>query len=311
MENINLKSAKRLETIERKRKEKYNREHKIIDGIDYKLCNKHHIYFPEEDIWQPSTLEYFYYNEKNSTDFLHPCCKRCSSIKSRQNQLDNPERTKQYLADWHIKHRDFVINRLVNWRNDHHDHKREYEKEYYIKYPEKYILYNQNHRDHDITEEEWKKCLEVFDYKCAYCGLPQEKHIVIRNGKYIIMNLHKEHVDNEGYNDLRNGVPACKSCNDRKHIKDIEDWYKKQEFFTEERYNKIIWWITEGYKDYIEDKPPYRIIREKNKDNNKYHFNLWSVDEKRNTLEIIATKDKKKDLQNDIKKYLETILVWI
>ena len=144
----------------------------------------------------------------------------------------------------------------------------------------------QNHRQHDITEAEWRSCLKVFDNTCAYCGLPYKQHIVKRNGKYIIMKFHKEHVDDDGYNDLRNDAPACKSCNCGKHEHDMEGWFRKQKFFSE-------------------DKPPYRIIREKNKDNAKFHFNLWSVDEMRNTLEIISTKDKRKDLEEDIEIFLK------
>jgi hypothetical protein len=73
----------------------------------------------------------------------------------------------------------------------------------------------------------------------------------------------------------------------------------------EELYNEVIKRMpkmtSEGYKQYIEDKPPYRIIKEKNENNNKFHWNLWTVDNMRNLIEIVAIKDKKKDLDEDIK----------
>ena len=84
----------------------------------------------------------------------------------------------------------------------------------------------------------------------------------------------------------------------------MEEWYRKQDYFDEERFVFIKWWIVEGYKEYIESKPPYRVIREKNIEDSKYHFNLWSVDEMRNTLEIIATKNRKKELKINIEEYL-------
>lgn len=174
-------------------------------------------------------------------------------------------------------------------------------------HPEKCREYSKMHRNHDITEKEWKGCLSVFNNQCVYCGLPFEKHIMKRNGKDILMRLHKDHVDDEGCNDLRNAVPSCQSCNSRKHQDSLDEWYPKQKFFTAERYNKIIWWTMEGYKEYIEEKPPYRILKEKNEDNGKFHFNLWSVDEMRNIVDIIATKDKRKDLNEDIKGYLKSI----
>jgi hypothetical protein len=80
----------------------------------------------------------------------------------------------------------------------------------------------------------------------------------------------------------------------------MDDWYSGQEFFNEERYNKIIWWITEGYKDYIEDKPPYIITRKQNDDKRTFHFELWSVDEKRNMVECVDKQNKKKDLRIDL-----------
>jgi len=60
-------------------------------------------------------------------------------------------------------------------------------------------------------------------------------------------DLHKEHIDDNGKDDLSNCIPSCKSCNSSKWKFDFEDWYKKQKFFTEERYNKIIKWLKEDY----------------------------------------------------------------
>lgn len=282
----------------------YEENHKISeDGELLKKCSIHDIYSPEDESpWFPCTEEYFYKTKANKKDGLNTWCKKCSSRKSRKNQLDNPKRTAETLARWHINHRDFVINRLVNWREDNHDHKREYEKDYYVNNPEKFKEYTKNHRTHDISKKEWDGCLKVFSYKCAYCGLTEEESKKIYKEK-----LHKDHVDHEGRNDLSNGIPACKSCNSLKHISDMEQWYRKQDFFSERKLQFIKRWITDGYKQYIENKLPYRIIREKDEGLNTYHFNLWTVDEKRNTIEIIATKKKKKDLEKDINKYLNSL----
>jgi len=291
-----LTTVKQLEMVERKRKEKLEREHKIINGIDYKLCNKHHIFFPEESPWLPATLDYFYYHEKNSTDHLHPECKRCGVKKMYEWRDVHPEylesekerTSKKYHSDPEFKQ--MIIDSSQQQRKDG------YQSEWRKDHPEKCIEYSKLHRQHDITEEEWRNELKVFDYGCAYCGMTLEEHLKIHKQK-----LHKDHVDDEGYNDLRNAVPACRSCNSSKHQHNLDDWYKPKKFYSEERYNKIIWWITEGYKDYIEDKPPYRIIRKQNENNNKYHWQLWSIDNLRNILEVIAIADKKKDIINKIK----------
>lgn len=88
-----MASTKQIEVAERHRKEKLAREHKLINGIDHKFCSKHHIYFPEEDAWFPSTLEFFYNNNKNKSDYLSPYCKRCASDKASINYLKNRERS--------------------------------------------------------------------------------------------------------------------------------------------------------------------------------------------------------------------------
>jgi len=285
-----LASVKQQATIERKRQEKFDHEHKMINGVDHKFCNKHHIHFPEEGIWFPATTEYFYYNDKNKTDYLHPSCKRCDIVKGGIIFQANRERSYashrkyQGTPKWKAYSKRNQIKakpKRTEWRQAH---------------PEKCIEYSKKHRNHDITEVEWRKELEVFDYKCAYCGMTEEESKRTQN-----QVLHKEHVDTGGYNDLRNAVPACRSCNSGKHEDDLEEWYFEQEFFDEDRYDKIIWWIEEGYKEYIDNKPPYRIIRKKNEDNNKFHHELWSVDEYRNMVECLHKRTTKKEIENDMK----------
>jgi hypothetical protein len=159
--------------------------------------------------------------------------------------------------------------------------------------PSKIKVYNKNHRNHDITEQEWQACQKAFNYCCAYCNktLKEQKE---QNKE----QFHKDHVDHEGYNDIRNCVPACTQCNTIKHKKSIEFLLEQNiiEGFTQKRYNNILLWITEGYKKYIEDKPPYRILRKKDSNNRTYHHELWTVDEKRNIIECIHTNKKKNDI---------------
>ena len=288
----------------RKERNKYNYSltHKIINGVEYKLCsNKQH------NEWLPMTEDHFYKWKYSKSDGFLPQCKICTKENVNSRNAKDPEKHRKSSKNYRDKHAGKYNEVARQWREDNSERKYEYEKDYYVKNPDKFLIYIKNHRIHDITETEWRACLKIFNNQCAYCGLPFEKHIVLRNGKYIIMNLHKEHVDNIGYNDLRNAVPACKYCNSQKHDSNMEDWYRKQEFFAEKRLQFIYWWVNEGYKDYIEDKPPYKVVKEKNQDNNKFHWNLWAVDGKRNLIGIIATKDKKKDLNEDIKKYLITI----
>ena len=271
---------------------------KNIEGKIEKQCTRCENWFEEN-------RNNFYMTNKSKPElgFSASCivCIRKSSVDYRHRDI---EKTREKDSEYYHNHKDLCHERMDSYRGRHHSEIKQKEKIWQQTHPDKLKEYNLKHRNHDISEKEWKSCLSIFKNRCAYCGLPVEKHIVKLKGKYIIMNLHKDHVDYDGYNTLRNAIPACRDCNSSKSQDDMEEWYKQQEFFNEDRLKLIKWWISEGYKDYIEDKPPYRTIKEKNEDNNRFHWNLWSVDEKRNMLEIISTKDKKKDLAEDIKEYL-------
>lgn len=120
--------------------------------------------------------------------------------------------------------------------------------------PEKIKLYRirrESHKKHEITIDEWENCKNYFNYRCAYCGITVEEHFVTYGGKLKHTDFHKDHVDHNGANDLSNCVPSCKSCNGSKHTASLEEWYLSNINYKEERYEKVINWLTHDYKDYI------------------------------------------------------------
>jgi len=256
--------------------------------------------------WKEENIDNFYMKNKKTPELgFTPACRSCTKTKSNKYREEHWQEHSDSFKQWRADHLDYMIDYNKQWRIDHSYHVKIYIDIYRKDNPDKVKQYTLNHRQHDITESEWRSCLKVFNNTCAYCGISIEQHIVKRKGKYIIMQFHKEHVDDEGYNDLRNAVPSCRDCNSHKHQYNMEEWFRCQEFFDEERLSFIKWWLTEGYKEYIEYKPPYRIIKKKNEDNNKFHHELWSVDEYRNTVECLAIADKKKDLIKDVQIYFK------
>lgn len=79
----------------------------------------------------------------------------------------------------------------------------------------------------------WRKSIrEKWNYKCAYCE--SERDLTI---DHIIPQV-------KGGSDFtRNVVCCCKSCNHSKGHNSWEEWYKNQEFFTEDRFNSILEWM--------------------------------------------------------------------
>lgn len=91
-----------------------------------------------------------------------------------------------------------------------------------------------------LTNQDWEECLKYFDYKDAYTGLPME----------IISQDHVIPLSKRGGYVKQNIVPCEKNINASKCNRDMEEWYKKQEFFSEQRLQKIYDWI--GMKDNIQ-----------------------------------------------------------
>jgi hypothetical protein len=178
-----------------------------------------------------------------------------------------------------------------------------YFDKFFEKHPEKLKEYYNNHRQHDITTAEWNACMKFFNNSCCYCGISE-----IESKEKYKQRLHKDHVDADGYNDVSNAAPACRMCNDSKWKTDMETWYRQQPFFSEEKLQKLLQWLDEGYKNYIEDKPPYRITRSRiyNDDNTYYYrHELWTVDERRNFSSLVGTGKNKKEMDNLLEELIK------
>jgi hypothetical protein len=113
-------------------------------------------------------------------------------------------------------------------------------------------IYNKKHnkKKHKISKVEWDNCKKYFDYSCAYCGMTEEEH-----RKIYKQDLHKEHVIDDGRNDLKNCVPSCKMCNSEKHEDSLNNWYNKNNLrYDYSRYSKIYNWIRYDCKKYVKKK---------------------------------------------------------
>lgn len=223
---------------------KWYKVHKVIDGIDHKLCNYCSEYFP-------STLDYFYKNKRNGIDGLHPNCKKCAYYKMRNWIRDNPE---GYAR---LKKRRIEIDdpmRLIRSREAAERNRKEgYQKRWRQENRDKLKSYNENRKQnktHEISKDEWEECLLFFETSCAYCGIHQDE----AKNEYG-QCLHKEHVYHDGSNKIDNCVPACRSCNSRKWTYEFEYWYQEGlDVFDENRLVKIKQWLSIQHKEDFDGK---------------------------------------------------------
>jgi len=256
--------------------------------------------------WLEENEDNFYLHNKNKPEKGYSSeCKRCAIKRSqaiaekipeeKQEQL-KIERKLRYERDKKIE-----LKRVKVWFRNNKDIKREYWRDYYIKNPEKMKLYADNHRNHDITNTEWTAVQKFFNCTCAYCGKTLEQQYIDNNEQF-----HKEHVEHDGYNDIRNCVCACSNCNSTKRKRNIKELYESRDIngFTQDKYEKILSWCNKEYKKYIEPKLPYRITRKQNEGLKTYHWELWSVDDKRNFIECISMADKKKLLKQELENII-------
>jgi hypothetical protein len=151
----------------------YNETHKIINEILYKLCS-------DCGKWLPLNEDYFYKN-KTSLDGFNPYCKNDAKKRSAKWEKENPEQRKELKKKYDSK-----PERRLN-RKEVSRIRRENGKllEWQHNNPDKVKLYNELHRNHSITNNEWEACKSYFNFRCAYCELPLEEHFIKFKGKGI------------------------------------------------------------------------------------------------------------------------------
>lgn len=209
------------------------------------------------------SLDEYYSSVKNSKTkgvytWYQCSCKECCKERSKKWINDNKDRyitlikERDGRSETIIYHRELSKKRRLEGKH----------KEWNRKNPDKlreYNIYRTLHKNHQISKAEWESCKLYFNNACAYCGLPADKHYCNYMGNMKLMSLHKEHVKHDGDNDLSNCIPACKACNSSKHTEQFEEWYFKQDFYSKEKYDKVIMWIEEDYKMFLDNKQKHKV----------------------------------------------------
>lgn len=222
----------------------YEEIHKMIENIEYKLCSRC-------DEWLPLNKEYFYKN-KSAPDGFNPYCKECNKNKTKNWRKDNPDKHKKLYLERNSKPKQQDSMRKAAKNQRENGYFKNYQQENKDKFKE-YRDYRSLHKVHEISNNEWENCKNYFNYRCAYCGLTIEDHWFKYRGKLINGDFAREHVNHNGSNDLSNCVPSCKNCNSQKWEYYFEDWYSEgNTIYSEERKNKIIKWLEDDYKLFIE-----------------------------------------------------------
>jgi len=79
---------------------------------------------------------------------------------------------------------------------------------------------------------EFEKVKNEFDNVCAYCGKEDLLGLIPEH----LIAQSKEHSSDK----IQNIIPSCRDCNKDKYDNPVREWYQSKEFYTEERFKKII-----------------------------------------------------------------------
>ena len=119
-----------------------------------------------------------------------------------------------------------------------------------ILHSSKAYVYNLQTTSSAEAKRLWRKDVkEKRHYKCAYCG----------DGN----NLTIDHVvprSKGGTDFTKNVVCCCSDCNQRKGHEPWDEWFLNQEFFSEEKYQKI--------REWMEPDPPKDLFKYRPRRNN-------------------------------------------
>ena len=183
-------------------------------------------------------------------------CKKCRAKDNKQYYGDNKEKIKQYYGDNKEKikqYREDNKEKIKQYREDNKEYYKEYKKQYKSTPQGQAVLFNSNARrrikedtqGNGINKDQWLECMKFFNWKCAYSGEPL-------NNKNRTID-HIKPLNKGGEHEVWNCVPMFANYNFSKNAKDMLEWYKEQEFYSEERLQKIYEWQKYSYEKWGND----------------------------------------------------------
>ena len=172
---------------------------------------------------------------------LRPECKTCRKGHYEGNKEQVLEQRKRYREE----NKEKILELNKRYYEENKEQVLEQHKRYRMSERGQTILFNQNNKRRQreqeqgrgITVEQWKEMFDFFGWRCAY------------SGKYLGGDMEGRTIDHiiplseGGLNEPWNCVPMYSNYNSSKHTSDMLDWYIQQEYYSEERLNKIYEWI--------------------------------------------------------------------
>ena len=189
---------------------------------------------------------YKYGKNKNGTTRLSRKCKECSKKYGKQWYDDHKEQRSEHDKIYYQEHKERKKETSKVWYQNNREKRLEYWQEYSKSEHGKQVIAAKKFNTHNkrrlwkqeqgkgITAEQYREVMSFFDWKCAYSGEKLKKDT--RTLDHIIP------LKQGGDHEIWNLVPMTRSLNSSKCAKDMLEWYKEQDFYSEARLAKIYEW---------------------------------------------------------------------
>lgn len=225
-----------------------------------------------------------FHKQNNGKYGLQSYCKKCRKEqrkeyykknidKEKEYYQNNKEQKKEYKKKWHKKNRD----RIKEHKKEYYENNKEYFKHYHKEYrlnnkdkireqSKKYyktlkgqvIAFNcrqkrrlrEQTQGNGITTNQWLECMNFFNWKCAY----SDNYIGGNENQNTRSLDHIIPLAKGGENEIWNLVPMYKPYNSSKQDKDLLEWYQEQDFYSEDRLQKIYEWQEYAYNKYHKEE---------------------------------------------------------
>ena len=173
-----------------------------------------------------------FYKCKRGKYGLNGTCKECRNTYGKNHYKENKEE---------------ILERQKKYNKEHKEERNAYAKDWHKTDKGRASSFNssckrrqrEGQQGKGINTDQWVEMMKFFGWKCAYSGINLN-----RDNRTIdhIIPLAKD-----GAHEIWNMVPMYSSYNFSKQDKDIEEWYPEQDYYNEDRVNKIYEWCKYAY----------------------------------------------------------------
>jgi 5-methylcytosine-specific restriction endonuclease McrA len=149
-------------------------------------------------------------------------------ISSRKYRLTNIVKFKEYQKLRRINNKE----RINEYQRVYYQKRSAVDRDFYKAHRQKRKALRRNATIETVTKQDYQNIRLKFFNRCVYCNT---------NLKNVTEHWdHVQPISNGGKHCKSNLVPACQTCNNKKHSKSLNDWYPSQSFYSVLRHRKIL-----------------------------------------------------------------------